>query len=113
MRPRRRYMRRQGDPIVVPNPLCASVPSDLSATTKEEWVEVDHSNRVTARWVFLREIQRRHRKAAHLCDIELPKFDVMIEYNSPAAEATPHWRTAPLRRTDNLWINADRFSDRF
>jgi type III restriction enzyme len=58
-----------------------------SATTKEEWVDVDHSNRVTARWVFLREIQRRHRKAAHLCDIELPKFDVMIEYNSPAAEA--------------------------
>ena len=57
------------------------------ATPKEEWVDVEHSNRVTARWVFLREIQRRHRKAAHLCDIELPKFDVMVEYNSPAAEA--------------------------
>lgn len=55
-------------------------------SSKEEWVEVPHSNRVTARWVFLREIQRRHRKAAHLCDIELPKFDVMIEYNSPASE---------------------------
>jgi type III restriction enzyme len=53
---------------------------------KEEWVDVDHSNRVTARWVFLREIQRRHRKAAHLCDIELPKFDVLVEYNSPAAD---------------------------
>jgi type III restriction enzyme len=53
---------------------------------KEEWVEVEHSNRVTARWVFLREIQRRHRKAAHLCDIELPKFDALVEYNSPAAE---------------------------
>jgi type III restriction enzyme len=56
------------------------------AATKEEWVDVEHSNRVTARWVFLREIQRRHRKAAHLCDIELPKFDVLVEYNSPAAE---------------------------
>jgi type III restriction enzyme len=46
---------------------------------------VEHSNRVTARWVFLRELQKRHRKAAHLCDIEHPKFDVFIEYNSPAA----------------------------
>jgi type III restriction enzyme len=30
------------------------------AAPKEEWVDVDHSNRVTARWVFLHEIQRRH-----------------------------------------------------
>lgn len=51
----------------------------------EEWVEVEHSNRVTARWVFLRELQRRHRKAAHLCDVEHSKFDALIEYNSPAA----------------------------
>ena len=55
------------------------------ASTREEWVEVEHSNRVTARWVFLREVQKRHRKAAHLCDIEHPKFDVLVEYNSPAA----------------------------
>lgn len=52
---------------------------------KEEWVDFEHSNKVTARWVFLRELQKRHRKAAHLCDIEHPKFDVLIEYNSPAA----------------------------
>jgi type III restriction enzyme len=55
-------------------------------TSREEWIDIDHSNRVTARWIFLREIQRRHRKAAHLCDIELPKFDALIEYNSPAAD---------------------------
>lgn len=54
--------------------------------SKQEWVDVEHSNRVTARWIFLREIQRRHRKAAHLCDIELPKFDALVEYSSPAAE---------------------------
>jgi type III restriction enzyme len=53
---------------------------------REDWVDVEHSNKVTARWIFLREIQKRHRKAAHLCDIELPKFDAMVEYNSPAAE---------------------------
>jgi len=56
------------------------------SNSKEAWVEMEHSNRVTARWVFLRELQRRHRKAAHLCDIEHPKFDVLIEYNSSAAE---------------------------
>ncbi len=52
---------------------------------REEWVEVEHSNRVTARWVFIREVQRMHPKAVHLCDIEQPKFDVLIEYHSTAA----------------------------
>ena len=52
---------------------------------KEEWIDFAHSNRVTARWIFLRELQKRHRKAAHLCDIEHPKFDVFVEYSSPAA----------------------------
>jgi type III restriction enzyme len=56
------------------------------SSSKEEWVELEHSNRVTARWLFLRELQKRHRKAAHLCDIEHPKFDSLIEYNSPAAD---------------------------
>jgi type III restriction enzyme len=54
--------------------------------TSEEWVEVEHSNLVTARWVFAREIQRRKPKALNLCDIEEPKFDVMVEYNSLAAD---------------------------
>jgi len=56
------------------------------SAVNQEWVEIEHSNKVTARWVFLRELQKRHPKAAHLCDIEHPKFDVFIEYNSPAAE---------------------------
>lgn len=56
-----------------------------ASSRKEEWIELNHSNRVTARWVFLREIQKRHRKAANLCDLEHPKFDAFIEYSSPAA----------------------------
>lgn len=52
----------------------------------EEWIEVEHSNKVTARWIFLREIQKRHAKAARLCDIEHPKFDALIEYYSHAAD---------------------------
>jgi len=52
----------------------------------EEWVDVEHSNRVTARWIFAREVQKTYAKAINLCDIEDPKFDAMVEYNSPAAE---------------------------
>ena len=59
----------------------------------EEWVEVAHSNRVTARWVIRREVQRlfsnhgdRERSPINLCDIEDPRFDALIEYNSRAAE---------------------------
>jgi type III restriction enzyme len=58
---------------------------------QEEWVEVEHSNRVTARWVFVREVQKTYSSALNLCDIEEVKFDALIEYNSPAAE---HMREA-------------------
>jgi type III restriction enzyme len=57
-----------------------------------EWVEVEHSNRVTARSIFRRELQRLYaggvRRAGgpvNLVDIELPKFDALIEISSPAA----------------------------
>jgi len=53
---------------------------------QEEWVEVEHSNKVTARWIFAREVQKTYGKALNLCDIEEAKFDALIEYNSPAAE---------------------------
>ncbi|MBF0556178.1 MAG: DEAD/DEAH box helicase family protein [Nitrospirae bacterium] len=52
----------------------------------EEWVDIEHNNRVTARWIFVREVQKTYVKAINLCDIENPKFDALIEYNSPAAE---------------------------
>jgi len=58
-----------------------------------EWAEVEHSNRVTARWILRREVQRlfpshgdRQRSPINLCDIEDRKFDALVEYNSPAAD---------------------------
>lgn len=54
---------------------------------QEEWVDIEHSNRVTARWIFSREVQKTYSKALNLCDIENPKFDALVEYNSPAAES--------------------------
>jgi len=63
------------------------------ASAIEEWVEVAHSNRVTARWIMRREVQRlfpsrgdRDINPIHLCDIEDPRFDALVEYNSLAAE---------------------------
>jgi type III restriction enzyme len=52
---------------------------------KPEWMETKHTNRITARWLFKREIQRFFPDAVNLCDTELPKFDALIEYNSIAA----------------------------
>ncbi|PZN81850.1 MAG: hypothetical protein DM484_07505 [Candidatus Methylumidiphilus alinenensis] len=57
-----------------------------SGGSVEEWVDIEHSNRVTARWIFVREVQKTYSRALNLCDIENPKFDALIEYNSPAAE---------------------------
>ena len=58
-----------------------------------DWVEVEHSNRVMARWVMRREVQRLFpvRKdigvdPITLGDIEDRKFDALIEYNSLAAQ---------------------------
>ncbi|WP_010170110.1 hypothetical protein [Bacillus coahuilensis] len=47
---------------------------------------MDHSNRVSARWVFIREAQKTYGKAVNLCDIEDPKLDALVEYSSNAAE---------------------------
>jgi hypothetical protein len=54
------------------------------ASAVEEWVEVAHSNRVTARWVMRREVQRlvpsrgdREHNPINLCDIEDPRFDAL------------------------------------
>jgi type III restriction enzyme len=65
----------------------------VGADATFEWVEVEHSNRVTARAVFRRELQRLYsgalRRAGgpiNLVDIELPKFDALIELTSPAAD---------------------------
>lgn len=57
----------------------------------KEWIDTEHSNRVTARWIFVREVQQAYAKAVNLCDIEDPKFDALVEYNSRAAE---HMRNA-------------------
>ena len=57
-----------------------------------EWVDVEHSNRVTVRAIFRRELQRlfpgglrRAGGPVNLVDLELAKFDALVEVNSNAA----------------------------
>lgn len=58
-----------------------------------DWVAVEHSNRVTVRSIFRRELQRLYSAALrraggpiNLVDVELPKFDALVELTSPAAD---------------------------
>ncbi|NBJ09329.1 DEAD/DEAH box helicase family protein [Microvirga arsenatis] len=65
----------------------------VNGRTSYEWIDVEHSNRVSVRSIFRREIQRlfpgglrRAGGPVNLVDIELPKFDAMVEIASPAAQ---------------------------
>lgn len=44
-----------------------------------------HSNKVTVRWIFKRELEKLAKNAITVCDISAPKFDALVEYNSNAA----------------------------
>lgn len=52
-------------------------------------VETGHSNKVSVRWIFKRELTKLAKGAINLCDYSLPKFDALIEYSS---NATTHVR---------------------
>lgn len=53
---------------------------------RQEWIEVPHGNKVTARWIFIRELERLEPRAKDLVPLDDPKFDAKVEFNSPAAE---------------------------
>ena len=55
-------------------------------TVRNEWVETLHTNRITARWLFKRELQKYFTKVANLCDTEDAIFDALVEYSSKAAD---------------------------
>lgn len=66
-----------------------------------EWIDLGHSNRVTVRSIFRREVQalysgslRRGGGPINLVEIEHPKFDAQVELNSPAAN---HVRETALK----------------
>ena len=44
-----------------------------------------HSNGVTVRWIFKRELDKLAKNAITICDISAPKFDALVEYSSNAA----------------------------
>lgn len=52
---------------------------------KEVTTVTKHSNKVTVRWILKRELDKLAKNAITICDISVPKFDALIEYNSNAA----------------------------
>lgn len=44
-----------------------------------------HSNKVTVRWIFKRELEKLAKNAITICDVSSPKFDALVEYSSKAA----------------------------
>ncbi|WP_461207616.1 DEAD/DEAH box helicase family protein [Clostridium sp. DL1XJH146] len=50
-----------------------------------EWVEIENNNKVSARWIFVTELNKYNKKLKNVCDIEQSKFDAFVEYNSIAA----------------------------
>jgi type III restriction enzyme len=51
-----------------------------------EWVERDHGNAVSARWVFQTTVRRQFPLALEVTRSDDPKFDARIELGSPADE---------------------------
>lgn len=52
--------------------------------TAGEWERVERSSRVSARWVFHREVQRRYRQALNVVNLANPKLDAAVGVGSPA-----------------------------
>ncbi len=50
------------------------------------WEEFEHTNLVTARWLFQREVMRRFPGALGVAPTNHSKFDAMVGFNSPAHE---------------------------
>ena len=50
----------------------------------ENEIETGHSNKVSVRWVFKRELGKLAKGAITLCDYSNTKFDALIEYSSNA-----------------------------
>jgi type III restriction enzyme len=68
------------------------------------WKEFKNSNKVSARWIFIRELSKKYKKALNLCDIENKKFDVQIEFNSKAEEEMKNL----AEKVANEYINSSK-----
>lgn len=63
-----------------------------------EWEEFEHTNLVSVRWLFQREVRRRYPGALGVVETAAPKFDAMVGFGSIAYEQV-------LRTADDV-VNA-------
>ncbi|MDO4100433.1 DEAD/DEAH box helicase family protein [Clavibacter michiganensis] len=52
-----------------------------------EWTDFEQSNRVSARWIFRRDVARRYRPALMVTNTDTPKFDALVGVGSSAFSA--------------------------
>lgn len=52
-----------------------------------DWVQFRQTNRVSARWIFRREVSRRYRPALTVMSTESPKFDAKVGVGSSAYQS--------------------------
>ncbi|MDF9279282.1 DEAD/DEAH box helicase family protein [Arthrobacter sp. EH-1B-1] len=55
-----------------------------SESVDSEWVDFEQSNRVSARWVFRREVARRYKPALMVMNTDTEKFDAKVGVGSTA-----------------------------
>lgn len=51
-----------------------------------EWEEFEHTNMVSVRWLFQREVRRRYPLALGVAETDAPKFDALVGFGSTAYE---------------------------
>lgn len=56
----------------------------VSAKPEFKWEEFEHTNMVSARWLFNREVRRQCSGALRLAPTDAKKFDAMVGFDSPA-----------------------------
>ena len=71
----------KGGRVVVQRRIAAS---DIDGLEEYQWEEFEHSNLVSARWVFQREVRRRFAGALGLVATTSPKFDALVGFGSNA-----------------------------
>lgn len=70
-----------------------------------EWEEFEHTNLVSVRWLFQREVRRRYPGALGVAETDHPKFDALVGFGSSAYEQV--LRTADdvvVGYTDNILL---------
>lgn len=85
------------------------VVGDDANGTAFKWEKFEHTNMVSARWLFNREVSRRFQGALGLAQTASPKFDALVGFGSPAhAQITRLAKDVVEAYIDNVFLKQKR-----